>query len=344
VLSPSGEATWTRDAVGSGIRVFLERGEAAALLLEDAASTQRLALGGISATRRAMFLRLGRERPRVGPLFLVPPEPGNPFALAATGTVLEAVGFRTGILTDARQLREASCVWVNGETRGVSALELVEFVTRGGGLLVDAVLAGAPDPRSPVGDLLGELGLKVGDEVRPAAAPSLPRSPLLFRGVAPHPATEGIGAFALPYARAIEFPSEGWQVLVYGLSDMVPVGAPVVAELTRGAGRIIVVGGCWWQAPGMLEQADNARFLAACARSLAGRDRPVLADAELADCLFMSASALAQAANEERDRLRTTVAGYPILGVAAPFPEPEPVRGPAWSTFGPSRNSPQTSP
>jgi len=62
---------------------------------------------------------------------------------------------------------------------------------------------------------------------------------------------------------------------------------------------------------------------------------PLLDDRDLAECLFITRGALAQAHAEEGDPARTTFLPYEVAGIADPFPGCEEQRGPYWATFSP---------
>jgi hypothetical protein len=343
---PRGEQTWDQESLRQGVPVYLTPGEVATILLEDVRNGQTFPLPGIGPTRREILVRLAREKQRIGPLCLIPEERGTPFPSPLAEAILERIGFRAERFRDGQQLKEASWVWINDETRGATAQEVMDFVSRGGGLLIDAIPPPGSEPSGLVEDLLAMLGIRVRDEVEAASLPGLPRksAPIVARGITPHPATKGVEALSLPAARALEFPPEQRQVLVYGLNDLVPVGAPLVVEGARGTGRVIVVGGCRWATPCYGESGSNARFLAACAQHLAGREPPVLDDEDLRACLFFTRARLLDAAQEERDAPRTTFEPYPIAGLLDSFPPAAPAEGSRWATFSPEAAARETGP
>ncbi len=333
---PAGASTWDADDLRKGLAVFLERGETAALLLEKTNDPAPLVLPGIALKRREMLARLGDEA-SVGPRVLVIDEPSDPFPCATARAVLARAGFRSAPLRGADDLKTSAVAWVDHRTPRMDARELLQFVARGGGLLLEAAPPPGEEPSPLVRDLLAalrcETGPRITANVSAASGRTLPIVPL---GIARHNATAGVGTVVLPYACALQAYPKNAEVLVHGAEEVAPVGVPIIAAFSHEAGRVVVMGGCGWAAPLALELGDNARFLAACVRHLAGLSSPLLDDRDLADCLFITRAALAQARAEDGDAARTTFLPYVVDGMPDPFPRPEEARGPYWATFSPA--------
>ena len=332
---PSGAPLWSDAELRQGLQVFLDRGEMAAVIIERADDPAPLVFPGIALRRREMLACLERDA-AVGPRVLAIDQPPDPFSHATARAVLARAGFRSAALRDAEDLRNSAVAWVDHRTPRINARELLHFVARGGGLLIEAAPPPGEEASPLIKDLLSalrcETGPRVTTNVSAASGRPLPVVPL---GIARHEATAGVGTVVLPYACALQAYPKNALILVHGNEEVTPVGVPIVAAFPHEAGRVVIVGGCGWATPLALELGDNARFLAACVRYLAGLSSPLLDDRDLAECLFITRGALAQAHAEEGDPARTTFLPYEVAGIADPFPGCEEQRGPYWATFSP---------
>ncbi|HAK95212.1 MAG TPA: hypothetical protein DCM87_09470 [Planctomycetes bacterium] len=332
---PSGAATWGGNDLRQGLQVFLDRGETAAVLIERANDPAPLAFPGIALRRREMLARLDRDA-SVGPRVLTIDQPSDPFSHATARAVLARAGFRSAPLRAADDLKTSAAAWVDHRTPRIDARELLQFVARGGGLLIEAAPPPGEEPSPLIRDLLSALRCETGPRVTASVSAASGRTlPVVPLGIARHDATAGVGTVVLPYACALQAYPRNAQILVHGTEEVTPVGVPIIAAFSHEAGRVVIVGGCGWATPLALELGDNARFLAACVRHLAGLSSPLLDDRDLADCLFITRVALAQARAEDGDPARTTFLPYEVAGMADPFPRPEEPRGPYWATFSP---------
>ncbi len=336
----SGTTSWDANALRGGVAVFLDRGDTAAMLLARANGRVPLEFPGIALKRREMLARLDVET-AVGPRVRIPDEPGSPFPYPTARAVLAHTGFRCSPLRTPDDLRGSTVAWIDCRSPDIGSKEILQFVTRGGGLLLEAGALPGEEPSMLVKDLLAGLKCTLGPRVKANVnAPPGRSIPLVPLGIARHDATAGVETLVLPCASTLETYPENAQILVHGTQEATPVGAPLFAALTYGAGRVVVTGAGGWAAPLALELGDNAKFLAASVRYLAGLPAPLLGEADIAECLFVTRAQLAQARAEEADPARTTFLPYPVAGLADPFPRPEDAQGPYWATFSPARRLP----
>lgn len=340
VPSPGNKTYWTSEELRMGIKVFLERGEVAVMLIEPIDDIAKIPIRGISKTQHAMLSGLGGAS-HVGPLFLLSPAGKTPYAHPTARRILEKCGFRTGDLTSEGQFSAAAAAWINHDSPdSISAGAILSFVSAGGGLLLEAVAPPGEAPGSLVQDLLDILGLKLGTELTSSEHDLQNQAlPLVLMDFTNHPITSGLNSMVLPYGRHLEAGPMESQVLVHGGESIKPAGASIVHVYEYGSGRILVMGGCWWADPLVLDLGDNAKLLARAARYVTHRNPMGFSETELQSSLFIRHDSL-QAIHLDLQTGQTTLAPYPIMHLADPFPSPDKTSGPFWTTFSPSPPQP----
>ncbi len=335
--SPSGKQYWSSKEVRkTGFKVYLERGETAIVLIEPADTTVPLQLSGISRRRREMITELSNHS-QVGPLFLIPQNTGSPFRYPTARKVIERTGFRTAVLDSPSTLENAACLWINHQTEGITAEEVLSFVEKGRGLFINACTPPGAEQNKLVRNLLSVLKFSTGETITAnEAEPSGRQLPVVFFGITDHEITKGINTVTLPYAEKLSTENEKARLLIHSGDKATPAGAPVLYECPYQSGRILVFSACGWADPLSLSFADNAKLLARCSRYLGGRNPIGLSESDLRSALFLRRGTLLEADQEDLLAEKKTFQQYPVMDLPTPFPETQDATTDSfWTTFSP---------